>query len=423
MLIGITHTKDLQPIIREPRVLKVSIGIPKGRAVSIYIYRSEWILRYGVIENNKPVMKTVYRCKTRAEAEAYHAAHKLEAAVFNRPQKLPFFTFSKRSLQETEGKPVEVFEPDFAAIEAHGETPRELDVVIMSDNPYHGEYQMWSATELKCHGDGVNALRVVTMGNEKFPHWADAKSAGDKFWPLGPSAADEKGNYVPCWTEGCEYAKESVVNGRPQPAMCKPGVTLNFQLANDMRLGATAYFHTTSIRSSWQIFSGLQVISNMAKALGAPIVGLPLRMVLTPFRSNHNGQAATQYGVSLELRASDMKTLRARIQESAWTPRQIAAPKTEEVEPVEILTEASAPAVSAEWYPEQPDEDEGGEPEAEKPPQQVQTESKTSALAEKLNAKASGVKPSGATVVSMPAKPEVKSEEKPPATGGTQDLF
>jgi len=406
-MFGVTHDRATgQPIIRVPRVLKVGIGIPKGRAISIYIHRGKWIVRFGAWQKvegkDKFTMVTKLKDATREQAEEYYRLHRDEAPVSNRPQKLPFFTFTKRTLVEEAGKQIEVFEPDFAAIEAHGETPREVDIVIMSDNAYHGEFQMWSATELKCHGDGVNALRVMSMGNDTIPGWKEAKEAGLRMFPIQP-----------CWTDGCPYASESVdANNRVVAAQCKPGVTLNFQLANNMRLGATAYFHTTSIRSTTQIFSALSTIKTIAERSGASIVGLPLKMVLTPFRSNHNGQPATQYGVSLELRAEDMKTLRSRFAESVWTPKQIAeAPIT--LEPEEILTDASAPAVAAEFYPDEVVYDEE-EPEASAPDAsggaKAATDDKTAKLADKLKAekerKGNGAAPSAAPTGDAPPPPK-----------------
>ena len=343
MLIGITHTRDGQPIIREPRVLKVGIGIPQGRAISIYIHGGKWLIWHGAWDKgsdgkNKLAMKLVATCNNREEAEAFHAAHKQEAAVSNRPQKLPFFTFTRRSVVNDGGKLIEVFDPDFAVIEAHGERTREIDVVLMGDNPHSSEYQMWSAAELKCHGDGVKAERVLSMGNEQMPGWSEAKVSRLKMFPVSP-----------CWTDGCQYAADG--------GGCKPGVTLNFQLANSMRIGATAYFHTTSIRSASQIFSSLETIRIMAGRVGASLVGLPLKMVLAPFRSNHKGQSATQYAVSLELRAEDMASLRMRLADAVWVPQQIAAGALREYAEPEPMPELSAPSMAAEFYPGSEDED------------------------------------------------------------------
>lgn len=368
-MIGLTHEPDGKPVIRLARSLKVSIGVPKGRAITIYMYRGEWLVRFGVWKASDPAkpnakklyMETVFKSTSRRDVETYYATNKDKAALSDRPQKLPFFTFVKRSVIEEGGKPIEVFEPDFDAIEAHGECPKELDIVIMGDNCFNGEYQMWGAAELKCHGDGLDALRVLSLGNAKLPGWQEAKDKGERYFPISQ-----------CFTNGCPYAADG---------KCKPGATLNFQLANSMRMGATAYFHTTSIRSTYQIFSALETIKTVAERGGASIIGLPLKMVLAPFRSNHDGIPATQYGVSLELRASDMATLRRKLSEAAWTPQPLnAAPKM--LDAVEELSDVSAPGIVAEFY-----EGEVEFEDAEMSPMQEATSTKTSELAEKLAAK------------------------------------
>jgi recombination directionality factor gp3-like protein len=393
---GLTHSPDGQPLIRASRVLKVGVGIPRGRASYIYTHQGRWIIRYGVWKKgdgkDKLVMETAKGSDgkngfpNRAECQEWYAKNKASFAVSNRPQKLQFFTFTHRRVVEEQGKPTEIFEPDFDAIEACGDTPTQLDVVLMSDVPLSGEYQAWSATELKCRGDGANALRVLSMGNAQWPGWQDAKDAGEKYFPI----ADK------CWLSGqCPYAQE----GGQDKLVCKPGTTLNFQLAANMRLGATAYFHTTSIRSTQQIFSGLYTIRMLVERAGGSIVGLPLKLVLAPFRSNHNGIPAIQPGVGLELRAADMHSLRKAIAESAWSPKQIsAAPKmiegTTEEEDV-IVTDApmedvSAPGIAAEFYPDFDDEDGATEDATAAPVSTAsaaaasKTEEKAAALAEKL---------------------------------------
>jgi Recombination directionality factor-like len=359
VMYGLTHSIETGlPIIKEPKVLKVGIGVPRGRAISIFIWRGKWVMRFGVYEGNKLTMKTVAELNTRQEAEEYYYANRDKAALSDRPQKLPFFTFTKRTVIDVKGKSTEVFEPDFEAIEANGECPKELDVVFMSENPYHGQYQLWSATELKCHGDGLEGMRSVSMGGAQDAGWKQAQDAGLRMFPVKQ-----------CWTNGCKYAQEG--------GGCKPGVTLTFQLANNMRLGATAYFHTTSIRSAQQIFSALETIRQTASKVGSTMVGLPVKMVLTPFKSNHNGQVAMHYGVSLEIRAEDMKALRQRILESAWQasaePKMLVAP----IEPLPVEMEA-------EFYTDVEEVEEETAPPIEAA---VQTNKKTEELAQKLKDK------------------------------------
>ncbi len=365
-LVGITHDAQLIPIIREPRVLKVGLGVPKGRASYVYTHQGEWVVRYGAWEKEKLVMKSI-KFADRSSTDQWYLANKATFAVSNRPQKIPFFTFTRRTLVEINGKPEEIFEPDFAAIEAHGDTPREIDVVFMGDNPLSGEYQAWSATELKCHGDGLNALRIIQLGNDQWPGWKEATAAKEKYFPVSE-----------CYTSGlCPYAQE----GGKDKLACKPSATLTFQLANSIRLGATAYFTTTSFRSVRQLFSSLGIIQSIAERAGASIANTPLKLVLAPFRTNHNGIAATQYGVSLELRTQDVQKLRALLAEAAWKP---SPPRM--ISQAEEITDISATEMSAEFHPEaEPDFD--GEEITQSSGIAAATDNKTEDLAEKLKAK------------------------------------
>lgn len=412
ILYGITHNKDTgQSIIRQVRALKVGIGLPKGRAAHVFKHQGEWVIRHGKYENKKLVMRAVFKTKDRVEAEKWYNANLKDAAFSDHPQKIPFFTFTKRSLVEENGKPVEVFTPDFASIDAHGDTPREIDIILMSEDPRQAGYQMWGASDLKCYGDGVNAMRAISLLEKEltpeaaaaWPGLAEAKASGQKYIAIQP-----------CWTDGCPYAEEG--------GGCKPGTTLNFQLANNMRIGATAYFHTTSYRSVVQIHSAMESIRMVAERAGSSIVGLPLKLVLIPFRSNHNGIGATQYGVSLELRAEDMATLRKRLAESAWTPKQLVAPpQFVSEEPITVPTEVAAPAMAAEFYPEIMDGDDDGESVDASGGAAAATDSKTAALAEKLAAKRT------ASAGSMDAKPVTPKEDATPVATPTlmplKDLF
>ena len=239
----------------------------------------------------------------------------------------------------------------------------------MSDQPLSGEYAAWSASALKCHGDGLNALRSIEMGNDKWPGWKEAKDANQKYFPVSE-----------CWVSGlCPY----MADGGKDKLVCKPSATLTFQLANSIKLGATAYFTTTSFRSVKQLFSSLAIIRSVAERAGAHITNIPMKLVLAPFKTAHNGIVAQQYGVSLELRAQDSERLRLLLTESEWKPsgatKMLAAP-TEEEDVIEI----SASEMSNEFYPEAEFED-AEVAESEQP--KAATEKKTSELAEKLKAK------------------------------------
>lgn len=380
-IFGLTYdARTKLPVVRTPRVLKVGIGIPKGKAVHIFMHNGDWIIRFGVWEKsgdkNKLVMKTVYRggqnglSNKRADVEAWYNSHKQDAAVSNRPQKIPHFTFTRRTIVEDEGgKPVEVFEPDFEAIEAHGDSPRRIPVMLMADNPLAQELAMWSASELKCHGDGLIAERVLSMGSAKDDNWKLAKDAGEKMFV-----------YSPCG-KSCQYF------GRE----CKPHSVIQMQLSNSLRIGATAYFTTTGIVSAGQLFSSLTDIAEAVHNKGLSLRGMPMDLVLSSFRANHEGKPSVQPCVFLDLRASSRRELDKLLADNAWVPvkledgvRQIEAPA--DIGSIyDAETETMAPAIDAEFSEPEFDDD---EPAVEAIPAATATQAKTDAVAEKIrNAK------------------------------------
>ena len=395
---GLTYdARTKLPMIRTPRVLKVGIGIPKGKAVHIFMHNGDWIIRFGVWEKsgdkNKLVMKTVYRgnqnglSNKRADVEAWYNAHKQDAAVSNRPQKIPHFTFTRRTIVEDEGgKPVEVFEPDFEAIEAHGDSPRRIPVMLMADNPLSQELAMWSASELKCHGDGIIAERVLSMGSAKDDNWKIAKDAGEKMFV-----------YSPCG-RACQYF------GRE----CKPHSQLQMQLSHALRIGATAYFTTTGVVSAGQLFSSLTDIAEAIHNKGLSLRGMPMDLVLSSFRANHEGKPSVQPCVFLDLRASSRKELDKILADNAWVPvkledgvKQIEAPISEAAGMYDAEPETLAPAINAEFSDPEFDDDEPVTTEAT--PAATATQAKTEALSEKLRKQKEA----------EPAKVEVKAEVKP----------
>ncbi len=413
-IFGITYDANTRlPVVRTPRVLKVGIGIPKGKAVHIFMHNGDWIIRFGVWEEKdgkkKLVMKSVYRGNSkvkdvvlsnkRADVEAWYNAHKDEAAFSNRPQKIPHFTFTRRSIVEVEGKPVEVFEPDFEAIEAHGDAPRRIPVVLTSDSPLMQELAFWSATELKCHGDGILAERVVSMGSAKDDNWKEAKERGDKMFV-----------YSPCG-KACQYLGKD----------CKPMSTLNVQLAYAMRLGATAYFTSTGIVSAGQLFSSLTEISEAIHRRGMSICGIPMDLVLGSFRANHEGRPSAQPCVSLELRAAGQKELNRILAENAWVPvkleegaRQIAG-VTDDAAIYDAEPETLAPGLAAEFSDAEFDDSEPVVEESS--PAATATAAKTEALSDKLKNAKKETKPD--TV--KEAKPEPVVEPAAPAASKWPD--
>lgn len=388
-LYGITYDATSgAPLLRTRKALKVGIGIPKGRAIHVFLFEGKWHIRFGVWENvlggkNKLVMKTVYRggsttngvllSNERKDVEKWYHEHKKEAAVSNRPQKLPHFTFTNRTTIDGEdGKPAEFFEPDFEAIEAHGDAPKRIPVVLTSDAPVTQAFELWSATELKCHGDGLIAERVLSMGSPKDQYWQEAKDAGQKMFL-----------YSPCYAGGCPLG----ANGE-----CKPHSTVNLKLKAAFRIGTTAYFTTTGIVSGGLLFSSFMEISDVLEKYGLSMAGIQLDLVLSTFKANHQGKPSIQPCVYLETNADTNKMLVRILSDSQWKPGAIGqAPRligsSDEVVTFEGSS-ALAGAMDAEFSDADLDDDEPGTTDQATPtaavPAAAATEKKTEDIAEKL---------------------------------------
>lgn len=312
-LYGITHDPASKlAMIHAPRVLKVGIGIPSGRAIQVFMADKKWNIRHGFWEgpagSKRLVMKTVFRggengfANTREVAEEWHNSHKHEAVVSDRPQKQQWFGFTSRTLAEDAGgKTIEVFEPDFRAIEAHGDRPTRIPVRFMSENPLKQEDQYWSTTELKCHGDGLLAERVLSMGSAQDEWWEYAKRNGQKMF-----------TYAPCRLGGCPFAEKE----------CKNHTTLEMQLSYALKLGVTSYFTSTGRVTADNLFSSLYNIRKPLERKGYSIVDIPLELVLSSFKAKKNGVAVQPY-VYLELNAAGAEALSALLSSSSWIPAKI----------------------------------------------------------------------------------------------------
>ena len=315
VMYGLTHDLDGAPIVRVPKVVKVQIGQPKGPDVAVYIAMDgTWRVLYN---NSKSVSEggklRAYSGKDRAQAEAIYrdliasategSAPKLikgprcENRKF--PSKLPYFTFSKQNGDGT-------YEPDWDAIEAHGHCPTEIEIVFVDNAPFQAQYQMWSASELLCTGDGINAERnaaKLPAGHEKAA--AAALKAHQKMFPIVNG----------CHACGCAYGQPTEKNGKPVAPACKPHGMLQFQLVSSLRLGGTAQFDTTSFRSVSQIFSCLQqflAFTGNGDANRGWLAGIPLLMCLRKFKHS----MGNAYAVSLEFRAESVTALRTKIIEA-----------------------------------------------------------------------------------------------------------
>lgn len=364
---GVLHTPDGAPIVREPRTVKVGIGLAKGKDIHVYIdAQRKWCVRAG---------KDTARFEDKLEAKKEYRAKKATAPERKYPQRLPYFTFSHVSTDGT-------FEPDFEAIEQHGPIPTEIDIVFVKDDSFDASYQMWTSTELKCEGDGITASRINTLASTKEEKALAQLSQGngEKYFPIVNG----------CWTKGCQYAKPTTQNGKEASSLCKPHGRLVFQLLNNPRLGGTAYFDTTGFRSISQIFSCLQTfksVTGKGVADAGFVAGIPLKMVLRPYKVVHNGQSGTQYGVSLEFRAESALALKRSLIEQGMEyrladgePQRLlpeVAPQVVDITTGEISNgddteppQEIAAAMAAEFPggATESDDDDFGEPGADTPP-------------------------------------------------------
>lgn len=336
---GVTHDLSGAPVVIEPKALKVGIGLAKGPAIHVYIdLARKWVVQVGVGE-----AVTRQRFDTKLEAKKAYRQAREKAPERKYPQRLPHFTFSHIS-------PDGSFEPDWEVIELHGPVPTEIDIVFVTDEPFSASYQMWTAAEKKCDGDGITALRVLSMAATDAERYLaeQARKRGERYFPIVNQ----------CWTKGCQYSKGDA-NGRPSP--CRPRGRLLFQLVNSPRLGGTAYWDTTGFRSISQVFSSIETFKRVT-GQGDPargfVAGIPMKMVLRPYKTTHDGKSTTQYGVSLEFRAESAVELKRRLIEQGVQFRLAAARPLKALEsaPLPVPVEVSEPddipaAIEAEFDP------------------------------------------------------------------------
>lgn len=442
-MIGLTHTPEGRMIIREQKALKVGIGYPRGKAADVFIDADgAWNIRVGKKgSDGKMKWETVAKFPTkgadgvipadpesaiRAEARkkaesAFRKAWK-ESDVCGYPRKVAFFQFTRPIMGEDGA---EVYIPDLEAIESHSlpgkanpeskpGPPTEIDIIFLDDEPFTGGYQMWTASELKCFGDGENASRVLSMAltQEEKALAEGAAKAGKKHFPIVGG----------CWTCNCPFTKETIdAKGRTQPAPCKPGAEIKFQLAFRFRVGGTAFFHTSSFRTIPQIFSSIERIKQLT---GGRIAGIPLKMVIRSHKTNHNGQPAIHQNVAIQFRDGDVDSIRKNLIEQAWKFRAAAgialpAPakmiESADAETLEDLTLMTPQAVAGEFYSEDPEyEDAPGEPYASGelvPPVATKTQAKQDAVEEKIRKQQAASAPRAQEATTEPAKTAPRAQE------------
>jgi len=374
VLYGLTHDALTgAEIIRVPRTVKVGIGRPAGPDIFVFINMAgKWSVETGLRDQDGKRQAKIVRFDKREAAVTYYREQRKTVQELRYPMKLAYFTFSKPMGDGS-------LDPDWDAIERHGALPTEIDIVFMDNEPLRAAYEMWAASGIQCRGDGINAERILSMATDDQKELVEeAKGLGSKFFTI----------HEGCCLRGCPYAQPTEVRKREVSPLCKPHASLSFQLINDIRLGAQARFDTTSAKSIAQLHSSLLVLRSFTGGGSAErgfVSGIPLRLFLRPWKTNHNGQTGKAYAVSIEVRAESIEALRRKIiaagadfrqaLQLGEPAKQIAAPVTTEEMPEEV-SGAEGSSTVAEFYPEahqaeQSDQEmdeppeEGGEPDAE----------------------------------------------------------
>ncbi len=298
-LYGVCHDRDSgDALIRVPRVLKVSIGLPGGTGMKcpdkhVYIDRAgKWVLQTGSVEDKKrKVLIKTFDTMEQCQSAFLHA----EVAERYYPVRLPYFTFTKPGHDGTQW-------PDWDAIKQHGPLPTAIPVIMVEDDPLSAEYQLWSSSELRCHGNGREAQRLVTMDPEQ-REAKRAKAEGKRRFPIVDG----------CATKGCPfYALNLPIDQQKKKgADCKPHGELRFQLTGNLMLGGTAYYVTTGKRSIVNLYSCLEQFKAVT---GGRVAGVQMMLVMAPYRTKTpDGKNTTQYAVHLEFRADQAAALRSKL--------------------------------------------------------------------------------------------------------------
>jgi hypothetical protein len=274
MIIGVTHDQDGRVVQRLSVSTKVSIGLPPNRDC-------------------------------------------------NHPTKLDHFVFLRKKKSANRIG----WEADPDLTEHYGEECRELHIMLIDDdieNVLPSSYAWWTATERKCWGDGMSAMRRTSE-----------KPGGEPWTACG---------------SGCP----ELLSGQ-----CKPGGDLRFVLADFPRLGSVCRIHTCSYRSIRQIHSALQEIQTFT---GGRLAGITAKLTVRPEedtyfdRKEKRKKTSSIWALSLEVQGDDMRKLISNLTENARLfaeTRKLLGSGGKVLEVVEDEQE-QAPEVAGEFYPTSP---------------------------------------------------------------------
>lgn len=302
MIIGVTHEKDGKPVIRLAKSYKVSIGIPaeEGR--------------------NFPKKSDHFHIRAKSAAGEW---------VDDKPFMDQLQKIYMREVETPQGRQLVPL--------------REFDIIFLSDEPddiFKTEYAWWSASEKKCSGNGVEAVRKVSVLPEK-----DRAQYGKDVRTIP---------WKPCGEKCPDLIKGS----------CKPSGELMFIFKDRPIMGSVATFTTTSYESIRRIFSSLLQIRSVT---GGRLRGIPLKIVVRPGKTRYQQDGKPKTGsaffVNIEFRQEDYKSLvptllqhSAQYEQSLTSGRKLIAESVEDdivdVEAEEAPESERATEMTSEFYPQ-----------------------------------------------------------------------
>jgi len=264
----------------------------------------------------------------------------------NYPSRLDHFQFLEKTMDGNEAVWMVDEDVTKAMIEAYGENPREVGIVLLDDDPenvFKTNLAWWSATEWQCKGslvqieDHVFEMRAIRK-TEKHPE-------GEP-WPgnYKYTQGDKKGKPVEPCGDGCPDLEE----GR-----CKPSGDLYFILEKFPTFGGVCRIHTTSYRSIRNIANGLQQIRSL---LGGRLGGIRVTLKVAPEKVTYDGdngkKSSTAHILSLNLAAETLPKLVEKMTEFSklfQDTRKMLGGRTIVMEEDD---DERAPEIAGEFYPD-----------------------------------------------------------------------
>jgi hypothetical protein len=238
------------------------------------------------------------------------------------PQRLDHFIFQKKG-QRGSGMSAEVvWEIDEEKTRHYGRNCRELEVILLDNNPdvvFRTEYAWWTLTQKQCWGDGESAMRRTLLH------------------PRGEE-------WHPCANDGCSDLAEE---------KCRPSGDLYFILADYPTLGTICKLHTSSYQSIRELYAALEDIRS---ATGGRLMGLRVKLFVRPEKNAYkdregNRKSGTKHVLGLELAVNNVRQLPSQTidaKDAFEKVREQLAGRTVEIDDPE---KEQATSVHAEFYP------------------------------------------------------------------------